>query len=302
MLAVFERVGLDLTEQILANALGEAALDLASFASQPSAGGKGVPDAEIKARFRYLIETKITPNQYGGTKPDAQLGRHLSRFDGSYGDEKLLAITPDAEEPPGIAAMNDQRVAWIGFPLLAQGVEEVLTDPAEPASEQQRFLLRELVAFFDAEGLLGFEDTVIVAGRFAYPEYLEISAYICQSNRSIRPVTRLGFYTEKEIKPELPRVESYYRDVVMTEESAAQFEVGSDPLGRRVAEIIRSRLIDGTPQDPTNDIYVLSNPGSDDTVLLDNPVRHEERGAWVQGQRYAVLDQLRQAATTRELG
>lgn len=302
MLAVFERVGLDITERVIANALEEAALDLVSFASQPSAGGSGVPDAEIKARFRYLIETKMAPNQYTSHKPDQQLLRHLTRLDGSHGDEKLLVVTPDPEEPPGIAATGDDRVAWIGFSLLAQGIEEVLSDPAEPASEQQRFLLRELITFFEAEGLLGVEDTVIVAGRFAYPEYLSTSAYICQANRSIRPVSRFGFYASKEIKPELPKVESFYRDVAMTEEAALEFESGDDPLGPRVAQVIRSRLVNGNPQDPSNDIYLLSGPTESNTVVLSDPVRHAGRGAWVQSQRYASLDQLRQAATTEELG
>ena len=302
MLAVFKRVGLDITERVLANALGDTALNLVSFANQPSAGGSGVPDAEIKARFRYLIETKIATNQYNSAKPDSQLRRHLSRLNGSHGDEKLLVITPDPEEPPGIEAMSDERVAWIGFTLLAQGIEEVLADPSEPASEQERFLLRELVAFFEAERLLGTEDTVIVAGRFAYPEYLAISAYVCQANRSIRSVSRFGFYTNKAIKPELPRVEGYFREVLMTEEAAAQFETGDTPMGSRVADVIKSRLSDGRHQDPTNDIYLLSSPGEDATVVLPEAVRHEGRGAWVQGQRYASLEQLRAASTTNELG
>ena len=69
MLAVFQRVGLDITERILANAIGEAALELVTFASQPSAGSAGVPDAELKASFRYLIETKVVPNTYSSNKP-----------------------------------------------------------------------------------------------------------------------------------------------------------------------------------------------------------------------------------------
>ena len=302
MLAVFERVGLGITERVLANALGEAAFGLVSFASQPSAGGSGVPDAEIKARFRYLIETKITSNQYNSAKPDSQLRRHLSRLDGSHGDEKLLVITPDPEEPPGIEVMNDERVTWIGFSLLAQGIEEVLADPSEPASEQQRFLLRELVTFFEAEGLLGSEDTVIVAGRFAYPEYLAISAYVCQANRSIRSVSRFGFYANKEIKPELPRVEGFFREVAMTEEAAVQFEMSDDPVGPRVAYVIRSRLKDGRHQDPANDIYLLSSPRENATVVLPKAVRHEGRGAWVQGQRYANIEQLGDATTMDDLG
>ena len=301
MLAVFQRVGLDITERILANAIGEAALELVTFASQPSAGSAGVPDAELKASFRYLIETKVVPNTYSSNKPNAQLVRHLVRLDGSHADEKLLVITPDAEEPPGIRAMGDGRVVWTSFALIAQAIDEVLNDPSEPASEQQRFLLRELVTFLDAEGLVGVDDTVVVAGRWAYPTYFKTSAYICQPNRSIRPVTYLAFYTDKQIKPEIPRVLQYYREVDVTEEQAALYETSGDPLGPRIAEVIRWRLADGS-QEPFNDIYLLSRPEDAETVMLPSPVRHEGRGAWVQGQRYTSMDRLRSASRTSDLG
>ena len=62
MLAVFQRVGVDLTERILAGASGETSLEMVSFRDQPSRGGVGVPDGEIAARFRYLIEVKTALN------------------------------------------------------------------------------------------------------------------------------------------------------------------------------------------------------------------------------------------------
>lgn len=300
MLAVFQRVGIDITEQILAKAIEESALGLVTFASQPSAGSVGVPDAELKASFHYLIETKVVPNTYQSQNPNAQLTRHLARLTGGHADEKLLVVTPDAEEPPGIATMSDSRVIWTSFALIAQAIEEVVTDPSEPASEQQRFLLRELATFLDAEGLVGVDDTVVVAGRSAYPEYLRTSAYICQPNRSIRRVTYLAFYKEKRIWPEVARVLNHYSEVTMTEEEASRFESSGNPVEVRLAEVIRSRVKGGS-QSLLNDIYLLSSPDDERTIVLDEPVRHTGRGAWTQSQRYTNVDQLRKAATTLDL-
>ena len=43
LLAVLERVGLDITERILAGATGEVPLELVTFANQPSRGSAGNP-------------------------------------------------------------------------------------------------------------------------------------------------------------------------------------------------------------------------------------------------------------------
>jgi hypothetical protein len=42
-------------------------------------------------------------------------------------------------------------------------------------------------------------DTVVVAGRYAWPLYQELHAYVCQAGRSFQPVERIAFYADKEI-------------------------------------------------------------------------------------------------------
>jgi hypothetical protein len=55
MLAVFERVGLGILEQLLTAATGEAALTTITFTNQPPGSGASVPDARISARFRVVV-------------------------------------------------------------------------------------------------------------------------------------------------------------------------------------------------------------------------------------------------------
>jgi len=298
MLAVFERVGIGLTGRIIAGAFGEASLEMVSFSNQASSGGEGVPDAEIRSSLRYLIETKTTPNSVNVE----QLRRHLTRLDGRYGDERLLVVTPDPEEPGAIEALGEPRIVWIGFGLLVQAIEEVILDPQEFASEQQRFLLRELVSFFDSEGLLSADDTVIVAARVAYPEYLEISAYVCQPNRSIRDVSYLGFYTGKSVKPEIARIRGRFAAVLMTPKDADRLARSSDPVEQRLSEVIRWRL-NRHPEHlgQAFDVFILSGPTDEDTLFLGAPVKHTDRGAWTQGQRYASVNRLQKAETTADL-
>ena len=298
MLAVFERVGLGLTERIIAAAAEDSALALASFTSQPSSGGAGVPDGEIKSSFRYLIETKTAANALSTD----QLLRHLRRLNGSYSDERLLVITPDPEPPVPIGRIDDPRVVWIGFGLLAQAIDGVVQDPSELASEQQRFLLRELIAYFESEGLLTVDDTIVVAARTAYPEYIGMSAYVCQPNRPIRGVSHFGFYTGKRIKPEIAKVHGRCTEVRFVPEEARRFAAKRGLVDKRVGEVIRWRLKRRPDQlGEAFDVYILSAPTHPDTVVLDAPIEHTARGAWTQGQRYTSVERLKEAKTTADL-
>ena len=47
-------------------------------------------------------------------------------------------------------------------------------------SEQVQFLLTELVALYEADGLLSpNDDTVVVAAKSAWGDYLTYGAYVC---------------------------------------------------------------------------------------------------------------------------
>ena len=298
MLAVFERVGLGLTERILAAATEDSALGLTTFSNQPSSGGAGVPDGEIRASFRYLIETKTTPNAVSVE----QLRRHLRRLDGVHADERLLVITPDPEEPIRLERIGDARVVWIGFGLLVQAIEGVIQDPSGLASEQQRFLLRELVSYLESEGVLTVDDTVVVAARVAYPEYLAMGAYACQPNRSIRNVSRMGFYTHKQVMPEIAEVYRRFTDVLFVPGEARRLRAKKDPLEKRLADVIRRRLTTRPEQLGGHfDVHILSGPTDPDTLILDSPIQHIPHNAWTQGQRYTSVERLKKAKTTADL-
>jgi hypothetical protein len=292
MLAVFERIDLSLLETILAAAAGESSLQMVTFTNQPPGTGHSIPDARISARFNYWFEVKTTREALDAV----QLKEHLTNLGAEGSDERLFVITPDPEQPAIVADLLEPRVVWFNFRAAYDAVDAAIKDPAGAISEQTGFLLRELQALLVHEGLLDSDDVVIVAARFAYPEYLKHGVYVCQAERAFRGgLTHLGFYADSAIQIHLPRI--LYREdlVVFTQEEAARRTAGSD-TDRSIAEVIEMSLAEGTREEGQQyQIFLLSGPEDGHTVRLDHPILNDtltESGrpwAWTLGQRYVSL-------------
>jgi hypothetical protein len=303
MLAVFERIDLSLLETILAAAAGESSLQMVSFTNQPPSKGHSVPDARISARFAYWFEVKTTRNALDRR----QLAEHLTNLDGESGTsaERLFVITPDAEQPAAISAFGDRRMVWFNFRSLHDAVDVALGDPTGTVSEQARFLLRELQALLVEDGLVDSDDVVVVAARFAYPEYLKQSVYVCQAERVFRDgLTHLGFYANSAIQPHLPRIR-YREDLVnFTEREAAARRAGS-ATDHLIGEVIETLLADGTREEGKQyQVFLLSGPEDRDTVHLPQPITNDtltasgRPWAWTMGQRYVSLASLTRRGVT----
>jgi hypothetical protein len=105
---------------------------------------------------------------------------------------RLFVLTPDPVTPSwferldGVKDAVREQVLWLSFKDLAEAISGITADPTRLIGEQTRFLLAELVALFEADGLLTNDDVVVVAARSAWQEYLDYSAYVCQPDRSFR--------------------------------------------------------------------------------------------------------------------
>jgi hypothetical protein len=278
---------------------GEASLEMVSFTNQPP-GKRSVPDARISARFAYWFEIKTTRS----TLNSHQLSEHLANLSGE-GDERLFVVAPDAEQPDGIAALSDPRVVWFNFRSLYDAIDAAVSDPAGTVSEQARFLLRELQALLIEDDLVDTDDVVVVAARFAYPEYLKRSVYVCQAERAFRGgLTHMGFYANSAIRPHVPRIR-YREDLVtFTREEAAARQAGSD-IDCLVGEVIGTLLDDGPREEGQQyQVFLLSGPEDPDTVRLAQPITNDtvtESGrawAWTMGQRYVSLAGLTRPGVT----
>jgi hypothetical protein len=303
MLAVFERIGLDLLEQLLIGASGESSVSFVDFTNQ--VGGPGtVPDASIRGSFRYLFEVKTERNQLRRS----QLEGHLELLEGGAADERLFVITPDLDEPGVVGDIGDERVLWASFVSLADAIDEILGDPSQLVSEQERFLLRELQLLFEQDGLLSTDDVVVVAARHAYPEYLATSAYTCQPDRTFRHgVERMGFYALGAIQREVPRILGRFLDMEFSRERIDELRESDNELERRAGEVAARTLVESTRKlGSRHAIYLLSAPNDQQTLHLAQPILNASRRdgrtvAWVRYQRYVRSDALQDAKTTDAL-
>lgn len=141
-------------------------------------------------------------------------------------------------------------------------------------------------------------DTVIVAARLAYPEFEELGAYICQPLRSFREGTKyLGFYAERTIYREFPKIVDRRKDLPFGSEEARELQGGSD-LDRRYGEVMSLALSKGLRKEGARHQIVLLDVGEGFT--LDRPIRHDGPGAWTQGQRYSTAKALRSGLETTD--
>jgi hypothetical protein len=291
MLAVFERIDLSLLEAILAASTGESSLQLISFTNQPPGAGHSVPDGRISARFSYWFEVKTTRNSLSL----GQLKEHLVNLaDESH--ERLFVVTPDPAEPSVVAVVGDPRVVWFNFRALHDAIDVSIADPTGDVSEQARFLLRELQTLLVEDGLVDNDDVVVVAARFAYPEYLAQSVYVCQPGRGFRDgLTHLGFYAGNAIQTHVPKILHREDFVPFTAAEVARRRSGSDQ-DRRIAEAIEALNEGGRREEgATHQIFVLSGPEDPGTVRLSRPIVNDTVAtsgrpwAWTLGQRYVSL-------------
>lgn len=145
------------------------------------------------------------------------------------------------------------------------------------------------------------DDKVCVVGATtAWPFYRLTGAYVCQENRYIQEDTgRLGFYSSRLIHGAAPRILSIHPSIELYDGLIAHLAMDTDPEVRRLGLVAEAALHQGTV-DPVVQIVLLTPLDDPDTAVFE-PVRHDGKGAWTQRQRYARLEQLRQATTTNDL-
>ena len=141
-------------------------------------------------------------------------------------------------------------------------------------------------------------DTVVVAATLARPEFLRLGAYICQPKRGFRDGIRyLGFYTERTIFPEFPRIVDRRLDVPVTAENLAALRTGTD-LDQRVAEALAGGL--ETPGRELGERQQVILLDLDAGFTLEGSIHHDGPHAWTQSQRYTTSAALKAGPETTD--
>lgn len=317
ILAVFERISFSLVERLLQILCEEPNLPLLEIRNQIKSGkADSVPDGAIQASFAYWLETKVVQDSVSLD----QLRGHLKSLEKSnFAKKKLLVLTPDFEKPEVIKSLDPNLVIWASFNDLYSAIAEItatdeswLTSNFSLPSEQERFLLRELVQMLLSEGLVnsGKSDAVlIVPARQAILDYREFSVYVCQPNRPFQPVERIGFYHNGMIDRHIAKIIGQpIEEVDLTVEA-----IGKAELNTEVKE--KLRLLVNKMKDSKSSrygdklkVFFLSPPDSSDTIKLTQDIKNDLRNAdgrpyaFTMGQRYVPMSALQKnPATTTEL-
>ena len=144
------------------------------------------------------------------------------------------------------------------------------------------------------------DDVVIVAAGNAWPFYRQAAAYVCRSGRSFRPVSYLGFYSQRTIHGAVAAIESVYDNVVLNQTEAARLALSLDGAEQRLGNVIAAALSSAWKEGESCKIILLSPLGGPQTQKF-TPIPHHGRSAWTMSQRYANLSALTDAKTTDDL-
>jgi hypothetical protein len=302
IVAVLSRLNSSLTERILQRLTVDDNLALVTFINQPR-GVTGVPDARISASFCYWVETKTSRQAVD----EGQIARHLQTVKNKiYGDDaRLLVLTPDPAIPPAVANLQSKHpeLYWNNFAALVETVRAVLDDSSFFPTDRELFLLRELVSFIEAEGLIsaGEDDVLVVpAGRLALDDYFRYNAYICQPNRTFRDVRRMAFYFRGNIARHVPLIKGHIESINFSDAGLEQLAGQIDPDLQRLASDLVNRFV----KDRSDRVgwegkaMFLSAPDDPDTLTLPHEVENDKRGPggqtipFTQGHRYVSLSKL----------
>ncbi|BBC25118.1 hypothetical protein [Pseudanabaena sp. ABRG5-3] len=332
ILAVFEKISFRLVEKILQILFEDTNQSVLTFKNQVK-HKDSVPDARIHASFTYLLETKVVPI-LNNSAAQEQLRNHIKVLEGeSTKHKRLLVLTPDREFPEIITEVIKQTgsdlIRWSSFNALYEAIREVtasnilseertswLESDLPMVTEQERFLLRELVQMLFAERLIGtdYGDSVlVVAARGAIKEYRDFSVYLCQPNRTFRSVPYIAFYHRGKIDRHIAKIlEKPIEEVVLNQEGIESVTDLTYETKQKLFKLIEKMEEKSSPRFKDNlpyKVFFLSEPNDQTkTIILDHDIKNDlvnESGQsfpFTYGQRYVSLEAFkRNPKTTTKL-
>ncbi|KFI62073.1 hypothetical protein [Bifidobacterium cuniculi] len=158
-------------------------------------------------------------------------------------------------------------------------------------------------------------DTVIIPGRVAWDIYQHQPIYVCRKGRFFRDMRYLGFYEDKYIRNQIPRIKHVFDDVEWTPERAQELCESNDHDERTLGKAMQWALSEeGTEvahgwkhAKEGYKVFLLTpyreqQQGDDGHHVLPNgDLPHESSVAYVRNHRYTSLHRLLSARTTDDL-
>lgn len=327
IIAVLERVGISVLTRIFKGIMEDPEFLLIEFKNQVKYN-RSIPDAQIKASFNFLIETKIVKSDF-----KKQLDEHIKHV---KGDAKLILLTPHYNAPSEYEKLSPTRkkkVLWLNFDKLINILEDIINDNSIMINERDKFLLSELVDFIIQENLVSepFENKVLVVpSKTAFPFYNKYYFYRCQIDRPFTLTEYIAFYYEAAIQMVIPKILAYCDRIDLNSFKFSQVKwekipdlrrdrAGSnstlifryfddkDEIIERLEEIRNEHNKNPLTTEDYHKILILSKPDDSRTKHIEDIIPNNLRSkngitaAFVQNTRYTNLHDLLKAKFTSDL-
>lgn len=221
-------------------------------------------------------------------------------FPNSSGDRKQVAVAIERVRKFRNRLAHHDSLINVDIPFEVRQVVELASFIDHDAA---RWLQRcSNVMEVYAQRPVKVEDTVVVAAKHAWPLYEECRAYVCQAGRAFRPIERIAFYADREIKQDVPAVVHRRDNVEWTAEAVSRLRTSENRYDRKIANVIDASS--AMWKDGRYQVFLLTSPGDPHHRRLTAALPHEGSGrgsAFVQRQRYVSLHSLETATTTGDL-
>jgi hypothetical protein len=279
----------------------------------PTPGGEHVADAVTAVRERLREQRKESRHQivaglsFGfwagllGPKYEELWRDCLHRaFPGSSGKRKQIAVAVERVRRFRNRLAHHDSTINVDIPFeIRQIIELASYIDADAARWLER--CNDAMAVY-ARRPATVADTVVVPAKNSWALYESTRAYVCQAGRAFRPVERIAFYVDREIKPDVPAVLHRRDNVAWTSEEAERLRASEDRFDRKIAGVIeesRGVWVEGRYQ-----VFLLTRPGDPAHRRLGGALPHGGSGrgsAFVRRQRYVSLHSLETATSTADL-
>ena len=305
ILAVFERLNFHIVESILKKCTDFEDEQLLNFTNQAkTTNSNSVPDGLISANFNFYLETKTSEGSLNPT----QLQQHLKLVKKG---KKLIYLTPHHTQP---SSLKNKKIYWLNFQHLKEYIESTIQEEEKIITEREKYLLYELLDFFNAENLLteGAEKRVlIIPASNAIKEYDKKEVYICQKNRTFQPSHNIAFYYKNQIEKIIPKVYAYIDEVNLAYEKYENYQKDIFYFDETKKNYVKQKLAELSKtwnKEHVRKILILSKKDSEDTIKLSEPIVNDSKNvdgtrtvAFTQNQRYSTIDKIKIATKTSEL-
>lgn len=222
-------------------------------------------------------------------------------FPNSSGARKQVAVAVEAIRKFRNRLAHHDSMLNVDIPFEMRRVFEVAEFIDTDAAAWLRKVDRSIAVY--ASRPPSAVDTVVVAARDAWPFYEKHRAYVCQPGRWFRPVDRIAFYADREIKADVPRITHRRDNVVWNSHEQARLASSSDREDRKIGAVMAAALASGWTEGAYQ-IFLLTQHGDPAHRRLPKVLEHEGSGrgsAFVQRQRYVSLHALETSTSTAGL-